>query len=536
MKKQQPSIDGFIPRRAGALLGESQRPIGQPRPQVGKVEKTNSDQIRPSGQLARTEIDESLRQIDDETETPQTKKRRFGRRRKTSAKSPSKRKKIIKRLAILLVIIIIGVVGYVGIKAFLASNSIFKGNPFDIFQNQPLKKDANGRSNILIFGTSEDDPEHPGGLLTDSIMVLSIDQDKKNAYMVSIPRDLYIDYGESCPEGNQGKINSMYACFSDDDENEAAGAAALQKKIGEIFGLDLQYYAHLNYTVVRDSVNAVGGVDVTIESNPKGEGILDRNFDWKCGYQCYYVKYDDGEVAHLDGDHALALARARGAAGGYGLAAGNFDREKNQQKIIKALREKAVSAGTLTNVGKVTGLIDALGNNLRTNFETKEIRTLMSLGSDIPSDSIQSISLVQQGEELVSTGSVGSASIVRPIAGLYDYSQIQAYINKKLNSNAVSREGASVVVLNGSGVTGVGQQQADKLEGKGFVISAVDTAPEGTYAAVEVYQLGTGNTATKAKLAELYGVTVKTSAPPATVAEGTKFVIIFGKDPSSSSQ
>lgn len=536
MKKQQPSIDGFVPRRAGALLGESQRPIGQARPMVGKVEKTDSDQIRPSGQLARTEIDESLRQIDDETTTLPPKKRRFSRRNKSPTRTLSKRKKIIKRVVIVLIIIVIGIIGYVGIKAFLASNNIFKGNLFDIFQTQPLKEDANGRSNILIFGTSEDDPEHPGGLLTDSIMVLSIDQTKKNAYMMSVPRDLYIDYGESCPEGNQGKINSMYACFSEDGKNEAAGAAALRKKVGEVFGLDLQYYAHLNYTVVKDSVNAVGGVDVTIESNPKGEGILDRNFDWKCGYQCNYVKYDDGEVAHLDGDHALALARARGAAGGYGLAAGNFDREKNQQKIIKALREKAVSAGTLTNVGKVTGLIDAFGNNLRTNFETKEIRTLMSLGTDIPSDSIKSISLIEEGEELVATGSIGGASVVQPIAGLYDYSQIKAYVNKKVNSNAVSREGASVVVLNGSGVTGVGQRQADKLEAKGFVISAIDTAPEGTYAAVEVYQIGKGNTATKAKLAEIYGVTVKTSAPPATVAGGTKFVIIFGKDPSSSSQ
>ena len=535
MKKQQPSIDGFVPRRAGTLLGESKRPIGQPRPLVGRVEKTDSDQIRPSGQLARTEIDESLRQIDDEAAAPQPKKRRFGRRRKNVSKSPSKRKKIIKRVAILLVVILIAIVGYVGIKAFLASNSVFKGNPFDIFQNQPLKKDANGRSNILVFGTSEDDPDHGGANLTDSIMVVSIDQDKKNAYMVSVPRDLYVDYGETCPEGYQGKINSMYDCFSDSENDEAAGATALKNKVGDVLGLDIQYYAHLNYTVVRDAVNAVGGVDVKIESSDP-RGILDRNFDWKCGYQCYFVNYKNGETAHLDGEHALALARARNASGGYGLPGGNFDREKNQQKIIKALREKASSAGTLTNIGKVTGLIDAFGNNLKTNFETKEIRTLMSLGSDIPSDSIQSISLVEDGEELVTTGNIGGASIVRPVAGLYDYSQIKLYVNKKLNSNAVSREGASVVVLNGSGVTGVGQQQADKLEAKGFAISAVDTAPEGTYAAVEIYQIGEGNTATKAKLAELYSVTVKTSAPPATVAEGTKFVVIFGKDPSSSSQ
>lgn len=56
---------------------------------------------------------------------------------------------------------------------------------------------------------------------------------------------------------------------------------------------------------------------------------------------------------------------------GTGLAQSNFDREKNQQKVIVALREKALSAGTLANPGKVMSLISALGDNLNTNFDTK---------------------------------------------------------------------------------------------------------------------------------------------------------------------
>jgi len=534
MKKPSSSVDGFVPRRSGKILGESTQPIGAKRPEVGvPIPGKASQPMRRSGQVMRGEIDESLKSIDEEEEQPARRRRWFGGRR---SKKPASSKKLIKRILLAIVIICVLVAGYVGIKALLASGNIFKGNPFDIFQSQPLKKDANGRSNVLIFGTSEDDgPDHGGANLTDSIMVVSIDQTKKNAYMISIPRDLYVDYGETCPEGYQGKINSLYDCYAGGDENDGAGAAALQKKVGEVLGLDIQYYAHLNYTVVRDAVNAVGGVDVKIESDDP-RGILDRNFDWKCEYDCYYVKYANGETAHLDGEHALALARARNASGGYGLPGGNFDREKNQQKIVKALREKAVSAGTLTNVGKVTSLIDALGNNLRTNFETKEIRTLMSLGSDIPSESIQSVSLVQEGEELVTTGNIGGASIVQPMAGLYEYNDIQAYVQKKLNSTAVSREGAQIVVLNGSGVTGVGQTQADKLEAKGFTIATVDTAPDGTYERVEIYQIKKGMNATKTELKELYGVkTIKTSAPPVAVDETTDFVIIIGQDLSSSS-
>lgn len=538
MKKGHDSIDGFIPRRPGNVLGQNNRSLGQPsrpisvsrpQPQSQPQPQQASHGARP---LSRYDIDDMLQQIDDEEEVRPRRRRFFSRR--AQPKAQSKTKKHVKRfiLAVLLIAVIAG--GYVGLKVLLASGGIFKGNPFDIFLNQPLKQDENGRTNVLIFGTSEDDPDHPGGDLTDSLMVLTMSQDKKDAYMISIPRDLYIKYGAACLEGLQGKINSMYGCFSEGGSKEEEGANALKEKIGEIVGLDIQYYAHLNYTVVKDAVNAVGGVDVKIESDDP-RGILDRNFDWMCNFKCYYVKYDNGEVAHLDGEHALALARARNAAGGYGLPAGNFDREKNQQKIMKALREKAVSAGTLTNIGKVTGLVDALGTNLRTNFATSEISTLVSLGNEIDNDAIRSISFVKAGEEVVTTGNVGGASIVRPIAGLMDYSEMQSYVKKQLTSNKITEEAASIVVLNGSSTPGVAQEEADKLEEKGFTIGTIDNAPKGQYDNVEIYQLGDDDKpATKAKLKQLFGVkTVRTTKPPVKVSQGTDFVIIFGKARSS---
>lgn len=541
MKKSHDSIDGFIPRRPGAVLGQNSRPLGQPtrpiaasRPQPKSQSKSQHPKPQQGAQpLLRGDIDDVLNQIDDE-EDVSPRRRGFFRRRVNRPNRPKSGKIIlIKRLLLGLLLLVLILGAYVGIKALLASGGIFKGNPFDIFLSQPLKQDENGRTNILIFGTSEDDPGHAGGNLTDSLMVLSVNQEKKDAAMVSIPRDLYVKYGESCLEGFQGKINSMYGCFAGDNENEEAGANALKNKIGEILGLDIQYYAHLNYTVVRDAVNAVGGIDVKIESEDP-RGILDRNFDWMCGFQCYYVKYANGEIAHLDGEHALALARARNAAGGYGLPGGNFDREKNQQKIMKALREKAVSAGTLTNIGKVTSLIDALGKNLRTNFATGEIRTLISLGNDVQSDSIRSISLVKEGEQVVTTGNVGGASIVRPVADLFDYSEIQSYVRKQLVSSKFTREAAQLLVLNGSSVGGVAKKEADFLEGKGFTIAEIGNAPSGKYGAVEIYQISDGKPATAAKLKQLYGLkTIKTSTPPLQVAPDVDFVIILGQARSS---
>ncbi len=548
MKNRRTSIDGFIPRQPGSRVGElrgiknSSPATNQP---VRRLIHTSPDStnervgvVREGRELEHDDVVKSLSMLDDHGDTTlgdiPSKGRKVRKDKKRDSKKPKGK---VKRLAfwvsMVLVAALVLVIGFLIYKGITAGGNIFKGNLFDIVQNQPLKEDENGRSNFLIFGTAEDDEggEHGGANLTDSIMVLSVSQSKKDAYMLSLPRDLWVHYAETCSVGNQGKLNAVYFCASDDGKNEAEGAAALQKKVGEITGLDVQYYAHLNFTAVVDAVDAVGGVDVTIQSEDP-RGILDRNFDWKCGYRCYYVKYSNGEKAHLDGEHALALARARNASGGYGLPNGNFDREKNQQLIIKALREKALSAGTLTNVGAITKLIDALGNNLRTNVETKEIRTLMDLASTIDSNSIQSLSLVDEDNMLVTTGMYLGQSIVRPVAGIMDYSEIHAFVRAQMSSSQHVKENPKVVVLNGSGVAGAAQEAADLLAGEGFTISSVGNAPEGTYDRRVVYSLVPEGEkpASVARMQQIYsGLTFKTTKPPVSVVGDVDFVVIVGR-------
>lgn len=558
MTRPKHSIDGFVSRRAGAPLEGlpksnaglpsvqtgSRREIGQTRPaiqaqhtSVNQSEATTSSGRATRGGISRSEIDESLQGIDVPKAKAQKRKRRV---------SGKQIKKFIKWLIILLIIVGIGIGTYVGIKALTASGNIFKGNVFDIIQNKPLKMDESGRTNIVVLGTSEDDPGHKGAALTDSMMIVSIDQNKKNAYMISIPRDLYVKFNQACPGGYQSKINEYFSCVGGDPANVEATRQALTKEaefIGNIFGLQIQYGANLNYTVLRDLVNAVGGtITVNIESrDPNGQ--LDSNFDWKCGKnklsraeqirRCpprgHFIDYPNGPVT-LDAEHALYLAQARGEGGGrtYGFEQSNFDREKNQQKIVKALREKAVSAGVVTDFGKVAGILDALGNNLRTTFEASEIRTLMALARDIKSEDIHSLALNNPDDPLMITGNAGGASIVRPAAGLFDYSEIQAFLKQELTADPVMREKANVSVYNGSGITGAAQIEADKLEALGMVVGEVTNAPEGDYGKAAIYQIDKTKTATAAKLEELYGVKIKITTPPVAATGDTAFVVIIG--------
>ena len=452
--------------------------------------------------------------------------------KKRPARPKQKRKLNIKKIAkwssIALLLIILVSAGYFGYKFLSTSGKIFKGNPFTaIFsQAKPLKADANGQTNILLFGTSEDDPHHPAADLTDSIMVASINQKRKDGFIVSLPRDFYVDYGRGCVSGYKGKVNVLYSC-NKEKGGEEAGAMALAKKAGEIFGLDIQYYVHVNYTVLREAVDAVGGITVDIQSNDP-RGILDRNFDWTCNFKCYLVKYPNGPVK-LDGLHALALARARGdVAPTYGLSRSNPDRQDNQRKIILALKDKAVSAGVLTNPLAVNNLLDTLGNNLRTNFDAEEVKTLVDLGKNIKSDAIASVSL-EDPENPLATVSCFSGNVC-PNKGSFDYSDIQDTINAFAKGNTAVLEHARIDVLNASGVVGMAQTKAEELDTDGFKITKVGNAPS-SYGSkpVQFYDLSGGKKpATLKALASILGVSV-TPGIPTGVNSNADFVVIIGK-------
>lgn len=497
--------------------------------------KSDSDKSHPSqdeidDDKLMSDIESTLSNIDD---LPQPEESHIKRhRRKGDDKSKQKKKltkgKIVKRAIIILVLALLGVLGYLGVKAILAGGKIFKGNPLSMFTTKTrLAEDSNGRTNILVFGTSGysmNENAWDGAMLTDSIMVLSVDQDKDNVYMMSLPRDLYVKH--TCPilGTTSGKLNETFYCaYKQNNNDEAAGAKALMSKAGDILGLDIQYYIHADWTALTQAVDAVGGVDVTIESTDS-RGIYDSSTK---------LRYKNGEVAHLDGQKALALARARNHnAGDYGLSGGNYDREKNQQKILKALQEKALSAGTLANPVAVNNLIDSLGNNLITDFESSHIQTLIDIAKNMKSDKMIQLPFVGRedgGADLIASYSEGgSYKGEAPVAGPFDYAEIQKYIAKNLSSDPVVQEGAIIDVLNGSDQSGLASDKADELEKAKYTIGNIANAPVTVSDKVVIYQLSSDKSGTATALKKKYGVDIKQGA-----LDGYKtkadFVIVFGQ-------
>lgn len=558
MVKRVQSVDGFVVRRrvksadqsehivnnsnnsnnSNNLSSPQRRIINDPdftgkTPANYQLGDDTGDTMNPEQQLLN-DIEDSLNQIDDITPPESEDSGRHQRRARRhqmerQAKKPRKKVskgKVVKWIVIVIILVILGVVGYLAVKAFLAGGKVFNGNPLDIITTKTrLAEDDNGRTNILIFGTSGytmDEDAWDGAMLTDSIMVVSLDQDNNDAYMMSLPRDLYVR--NNCPAlgKTSGKLNEVFYCAYTTDKDEVAGAEALMAKSGEILGLDIQYYIHADWTALVQAIDAVGGVDVTIESDDP-RGIYDSGTG---------IKYANGEVAHLDGEKALALARARNHNyGDYGLSGGNYDREKNQQKILAAFQQKAMSAGTLLNPVAVNNLIDSLGNNLITSFETGHVQTLIDIASNLQADHIKQLPFVGRddgGPNLIATYAPNGTYLGEaPVAGVYDYSEIQAYVAQNLSSDPVVMEGATIDVLNGSDQAGLAAKKAEELEDDNYTIGSIDNAPASTTESVTIYQLNGDMTNTATALKDKYGVEL-IQGELAGYYTNADFVIVFG--------
>ena len=379
-------------------------------------------------------------------------KRRKKAEKKAKRKTPIWAKILISFLTIL--IILIGIAAYYFVNIYSAASGALEGNPMDAFLNKkPMEKDEYGRTNILIFGTAEDDEGHGGAMLTDSILVVSMDQERKIASTFSVPRDLWVNYtvaGEDtlmCSVGYKGKINATYYCSLGDDENGDRDKAAryFAKKITEVTDVQIQYYVAVDFRVLRDVVNTLGGIDVDVHSTDE-RGIYDI---------CMHgIKLDQGMNYNLNGDQVLDLARARNAKGGYGLANSNFDREINQQRIINGIRAKALNVGVLADVHKAKSLLEAFGENVKTNFTWAEIGTAMDVISGLHGE-VESI----ETQSLYGTGNIGGQSVVVPSGAninvdstLYNYNKIHLYLRDRLDEASEKYDDSLKSSENDSGV------------------------------------------------------------------------------------
>jgi LCP family protein required for cell wall assembly len=295
-----------------------------------------------------------------------------------------------------------------------ASQKMFgTGSLFDLLSTSGAKTTDNGRTNILLIGYSIDDPGHPAAALTDSIILMSLRSSNKTGYMLSIPRDLYVNI----PGYGYGKINEAY---------RDGGVTLLESIVSQKFGQPINYYALIDYAAVRQTVDALGGVTVNIHSKDP-RGLFDPNISPVDGGP---LKLSNGPQV-LNGQTALNLTRARGDPCGcgqiaYGFAQSDFDRTQNQRQVLTAIKDK-LNWKLILTPWKNQRILQAASSNIKTDIKATEIRSLFGNFNSIPSNKLQSLSLRElNGTNYLSsyTTPYGQSALI-PSDGINNYSSIQ---------------------------------------------------------------------------------------------------------------
>ena len=462
--------------------------------------------------------------------TARVEHRQSGRKRGKSvgtggdAKAPRKKHKGLRIALIVILVLLLGGGAVLLIWGDAIISRLTNGNSgiWDtiaavVSEEVPFETDENGRTNVLVFGTEGYDMngtvaggQHDGAQLTDSIMVVSFDQETKDVAMVSLPRDLKVG---ACMVG---KINEVFSCNNADGTNEEAGALALAETVEEVLGLQIQYWAHVNWASLIEIVDTLGGITVTFD-----EDIYDPGYTG--------VSATAGVPITLNGEQALAFARAR-----HGTQGGDFTRGNTQQKIVMAIVQKVIDNGV--GVTEAFSLLNILGDNLRTNFSAENIKSGVKLASGFEVGAMRQIKLVDYENQVyyLTTPTTNGISYVTPTAGDGNYSEIRELVAQQTSSDPVVREGAVLAVYNGTEGYGVAGAEREALEAAGFTVETVgDTAAGNCTERYCVYVLNDEKAGTRAALEERYGVTARPGAElPADIWAGTAdFVVIVGPEP-----
>lgn len=439
---------------------------------------------------------------------------------------PGKRAVLITSLVMLL-----GVGAFFG-NGWYRLHQVFKGGGLSaILQDgvDPgrLNGEGDGRVNILMLGKGGEG--HEGADLTDTILVASIDPINKKAALLSIPRDLWVT-----PNGGGGtKINAVYAnakyrvlngrkIDNQKSEAEKAGIAAIEKEISSDMGIPIHYYVMVDFNGFKKAIDTVGGVDINVKpENTVTETLWDEStgknyrLDVKTGYQ------------HFDGQRALFYSRSRHTS-----PRGDFDRTERQRLVIQALKDKVLSAGTYSNPAKVSGLMNAFGEHVSSNLSIKEVMRLYDIAKSIPNDAIASLGLADPPNNFVQTDNIDGISIVRPRAGIGEYTAIQNYVRNALKDGFIANENAKIIILNGTSIEGLATKKSDELKSYGYNIVSVGTAPTQTYTNTQLVDLRNGaKKYTKRYLEQRLHLTATGTLPDTKITPGdADFVIILGSN------
>lgn len=355
------------------------------------------------------------------------------------------------------------------IPMFTKSDEVFNF----VLQKKYSFQSTDDKVTILLLGNAGG--MHEGASLTDTIMVASYNIKSDRVYLISLPRDLWVDKIKA-------KLNAVYEIG--DAKNQ--GLNFSKDTIGEILGVPIHYVLRIDFRGFVKAIDEVGRVDVDIERSFTDAlyPITDKENDL-CGWEetekdfnekeakklnievgkrkilikdgniatdsaepdkglqyfaCRYeqISFNKGQT-HMNGDMALKFVRSRMGNNSEGS---DFARSKRQQKVIETFKAKVLSLETLVSPTKISGLLTTFGQTIETDISIKEAIELYSL---VKKSTSHNFVLSNTGKNALLTTpplqEYGGSWILIPKSG--NFNEIKEFIKKVLNGEVTEYEASA---------------------------------------------------------------------------------------------
>lgn len=379
--------------------------------------------------------------------------------------------------------------------------------------------------NIALLGV--DTRPAAGGLNTDVIIIASINPDVPAVTLLSIPRDTmaYV------PNIGYRKVNSAFA---------RGGEMLFRQTLLYNYGINVDYYAIVNFSSVVQAVQTLGGVDVVATcplyqvfpkdpyyyADPANPLVVTRLYTdsftgevWQPGtaVPTQTIWIPQAGVYTLNGLQSLAYVRAR-----YGVPGGDIDRGRREQRLIRAVISKAKQVNSIT---KFPELYTQFERNIKTDLTVADLLKLATLATSLDDLVIRSRFI----------DPAGLTSITLPIAGnllVPDPPVLRNYLQQVLTValNQRANEGIPIELVNATTRDDFAIAATDRLSELGFRVVSV-TKAEKPEAISQVIDFNTTKKGSAIPLLQRnFGVKAKSIVDQPDAQSPVRYRIIAGAD------
>ena len=220
---------------------------------------------------------------------------------------------------------------------------------------------------VLLLGSDDDAKFAPDRYNTQSMILLRVDPNAKQATLLSIPRDLWVPI----PGHGYGKISTAFQMGSSD---------LAVKTVETNFGVHIDDYVWIGLKGLVDLIDGIGGVDVMV-TNPVMDDYYPSDINGGDPYGYHRVAVLPGAV-HLDGIHALQYVRSR-----HGDLRGDFARSERQQQVLVAIKDTQLNAADLPL------LASALNGEIKTSIGLDRVQQLLAVARQLGGPGITRVML-----------------------------------------------------------------------------------------------------------------------------------------------